>query len=133
MMLNKSMRRIQRILTTFGIIIVLVLIFYFISDTITKHTGFFVSSEIRETEFEKCLKEQDITLFINTDNPTLTLKSIKTFDALKDIRIFNCLRDNKFCLENEIKSFPTWKINNKKFEKDISMAELSRISGCELL
>ena len=120
----------KRILITLIIGIVLIVSFYFITNAITKYTGFFVADESKESDFNLCLKEQDITLYINTENIANTLNGIQVFDELKNFKIKNCLRDNKECLEKGVVSFPTWIINNNKIDRDISFEELSEYSGC---
>lgn len=122
----------QRILITIGIGIVLVLGFFFITDSITKHTGFSIS-ESKEDDFGFCLKEQGINLYINTDEPAKTLKKMILFDYLQYFQITNCLINNQECLKNNVNSFPTWVINGDKINKDINLNELSEYSGCKLI
>ena len=124
----------KRILITVIVGIVLIIAFYFITNTITKYTGFFVSDvKSSDEDFNTCLNEQDITLYINTEDITETLKKIQLFDELKNVKIKNCLRDNEECLKKGVSSFPTWIINNIKINRDISFEELSEYSGCELV
>lgn len=122
----------QRILLTIVIGIVLVLGFFFITDSITRHTGFSVS-ESKEDSFASCLKEQEISLYINTDKSAKTLKNIILFDYLQYSQITNCLSNNQECLKNNVNSFPTWIINRNKIDRDISLQELKEISGCKLI
>jgi len=121
----------QRILITIGIGVVLVLGFFFITDSITKHTGFSVS-ESKENDFGSCLKEQEISLYINTDNTAKTLKNIILFDYLQYFQITNCLINNQECLKNNINSFPTWILKGQEINRDIYLNELSEYSGCKL-
>ena len=122
----------KRILITVIIGIVLIIAFYFITNAITKYTGFFVSG-IGETEddFNVCLKEQDITLYVNTEDIANTLKDIQLLDKLENFKIKNCLRNNEECSGKGINSFPTWIINKNKIDRDISLDELSEYSGCK--
>lgn len=122
----------QRILLTLGICIGLIFLFFFITEAITKHTGFSIS-ETKENDFDKCLKEQDIHIYINTNEVSTTLKKMQLFDSLQDFEITNCMINNQECLENGINSFPTWIINGEKINKDISISELTEYSGCELI
>src|SRR4030042_5353825 len=100
----------QRILITLSVGIVLLLGFFFITDSITKHTGFSISN-LKENSFTSCLKEQNINLYINTKSPAKTLKKIILFDYLQYFKITNCLNNNQECLKKNINSFPTWIIN----------------------
>jgi len=126
------MKSKQRILITLGVGIVLVLGFFFITDSITKHTGFSIS-DLKENDFTSCLKEQRISLYINTEVPAKTLKKIILFDYLQYFQITNCLNNNQGCLKNNIDSFPSWIINKRKINRDISFNELSEYSGCKLI
>jgi len=123
----------RRILITLLIGLILVVGFYLITNAITKYTGFFVASETKGSDFEECLKEQDITLYVNTEDMAKTLKTIQLLDNLKDVKIMNCLRDNVICSERNVNSFPSWIINGKVISKDINFEELSEYSGCKLI
>ena len=119
----------QKVLITLGIGIFLILVFFFVTNSITKHTGFSIS-EVKEDSFATCLKEQEISLYINSNYAAETLKKTMLFDYLQYFQIRNCFSNNKECLDNNIDSFPTWIINNNKIEKDISLSELKEVSGC---
>ncbi len=122
----------KRILITVILGIILVVAFYIITNTITKYTGFFVSGvEETDDDFNTCLKEQDITLYVNTEDIAKTLKDIQLLDKLENFKIKNCLRDNQGCLEKGVTSFPSWIINNIKIDGDISLGELEGYSGCK--
>ncbi|MEK6936430.1 MAG: hypothetical protein AABW67_06600 [Nanoarchaeota archaeon] len=118
------------------VLFVLVIGFYFVSNSITKYTGFSISEKDSALEegsiFESCLQEQDIILYINTNN-LQSLKEIQLFDYLQYFKMINCFGNNKICLDNGISSFPSWVINKNKIEKDISLDELKEISGCNEL
>ena len=124
------MKSNQRILITVGACVVLVLGFFLITGAITKHTGFSVS-EIEKNSFESCLEEQEIVLYINTNNVSQTLQNIELFDYLQHFEIMNCLSNNQKCIENNINSFPSWNIESNKIRNDINLGKLKEISGCE--
>lgn len=124
------MKSEKRVLATIGIGIVIVLGFFFITEAITKYTGFFVASDNSGDDFNKCLEEQNINLYINTNELVQTLENIKLFDYLQYFKITNCLRNNQGCLNNGVSSFPTWIINNEKMGYDIGLEKLKESSGC---
>ena len=138
------MKPLHRILLTLGICVLLIVVFYLITDAITKYTGFSVK-EIEKNEvfdnfkyfvkspFIRCLERKDIRLYINTQEPSLTLKKLSVFDYLEGVKIFNCFRNKEKCLEADIKNFPTWAIEGKKISRDISLKELEELSGCKRL
>jgi len=125
----------QRLILTLTLGIILVFGFYFITNSITKHTGFVISENLdnKETDFSKCLKEQDITIYVNTNSLAGTLKNIELVEYLENVNIMNCLRDNLYCLDKRVTSFPSWEINSQKINKDINLEELSELSGCRLV
>jgi len=124
----------KRILITIIIGVILIAGFYAITNAITKYTGFFVSEvENEEDDFGVCLKEQDIALYVNTEDISSTLNNIELIDELQYINVKNCLRDKGYCEEKGVVYFPTWIINNIKINKDISFDELSEYSGCRLI
>ena len=121
----------QRVLITILLGIFLVLGFYLITNAITKHTGYFIKNTNIKTDQEKCISEQSITLYVNTGNTKETLYKIQAKQQLKNIKIKNCYLDKTECENQEIKTFPTWMINNEKIQRDITEQELIKISGCE--
>ncbi len=129
------MEGMRKVLLTVGILVLLVAVFYFISSSITKYTGFFVSSDVlnKPSDFEVCLGEQDIALYINTEDVAKSLGKIKTVDFLEHVEIMNCIRNNQRCLEDGVSEFPAWIINSKKIGRDVSIYELADFSGCKLI
>lgn len=124
------MKASQRILITIGVGVVLILGFYLISNAITKFTGFSVNLE--ENDFEKCLKNKDVTLYLNTENLANSLKDVSLKDQLKNIKIINCAISNDACIGNNVVDFPTWIINDNKINGDISFEKLEELSECKL-
>lgn len=118
-----------------GILVFLVVVFFFISSSITKYTGFFVSSDTLNmpSDFEVCLREKDVRLYLNSNDVAGSLKESGVVDYLDEVDIFNCLRDNQKCLGDGVNEFPTWIIDGRKFEKDISVYELADYSECDLV
>lgn len=121
----------QKIMITFATGIILAFGFYLITNIITKYTGFSVSA-IEEDDFMNCLKEQEITLYINTEDVTGTLQNIRLKDYLQYIKVKNCLRSNSKCLEEGVTSYPSWSINNKLITEDIDVGQLKELSRCRL-
>jgi hypothetical protein len=124
------MKRSRMFFATLGTFIVLLVIFYVITGAITKYTGYSVSPVESESDFEKCLKEQYIVLYINSADSSETLKKIELFDYLKYFDIVNCHGNNAPCVEEDVESFPIWVVNEFKLDRDISFPELIKFSGC---
>jgi len=125
------MNRAHKVLLTLGIAIVLVLVFYAIASTITRITGYVVAEPIND-DFAACLEEQDIMLYIYTDDSANLLKNNDIAGYLKNIKIMNCKRNPEACEELGIVNYPTWLINNQIIAGDLSLDDFSEYSECEL-
>jgi len=108
------------------------LFFYLVTSTITKFTGYSIFETFKEKEFKKCLQEKNIILYINSQSPTKTLNYLRTSDYLRSVEVNNCFLDKSYCDNEGIDFYPTWDINGKKVEGDISVDDLSDVSGCVL-
>ncbi len=100
-----------------------------ITNNITKYTGYSIN-QIDESDFEKCLDEQYIALYINTADSTKTIKQIQLQDYLEYPEIINCYTNNDPCIQEKIQEFPTWIINEHRTEGDLSFSDLVKFSGC---
>jgi len=125
------MNKLHKALLTIAAAIVLVLVFYFIANTITKFTGYVVAEPL-DNEFAACLEEKDVTLYINTEDPEEILKNSKVIEYLKNIKIMNCQRNPESCEELGIITFPTWLVNNQIIAGELSLEDLSKYSACPL-
>jgi len=123
------MKKEQRVLITLGIVGIVIISFFMITNAITKYTGLSIS--IFKEDFGSCLEKQEIVLYVNTDNVPKTLESIKLFDYSQHFEIINCLENNLVCLDNGIDSFPTWIINNVVIKSDINLNKLKDLSNCD--
>lgn len=121
---------VKRILITLVVGIILISVFFVITNSITKYTGFSVSNA--NENYKKCLSEQEITLYIQTEKVSETLKDFELIQYFEYIKIKNCLIDKETCLQDGVDSFPTWIIGDNKINKDINSEELSEISGCKI-
>ena len=120
-------------MVTLGVLVVLVVVFYLVTNTITNTTGYFVADDIdRVDDFERCLSEKGVVVFINSEDVAGTLRGLKVGEYLEGFEIFNCLRDTNFCMNNGIRSFPMFIVGDKVIEGDISLEVLGEVSGCGL-
>lgn len=119
-----------RVLIALGVLALLIIGFYLATSTITKYTGYSVLDS-QKNDFKSCLRENDISIYINSEKSSKTLKEIELLEYLDNVKIINCFENNHFCLENGVNSFPSWIVNNNKFEEDISLSKLSESSGCK--
>jgi|APSaa5957512622_1039677.scaffolds.fasta_scaffold203999_1 hypothetical protein len=123
----------NRVMATVGVLVALVVVFYLITNTITSTTGYFVSDVVeKDKAFIECLGEKDIVLYLNSEDIALSLENIQAREFLGGVSIFNCYRNNLACVEQGVGSFPTWIFSDKKINRDITIYELSEMSGCDL-
>ena len=123
-------KKYKRILVTIAAGAVLLFAFYFLTDAITKYTGYAFSEESKQSDFEKCLIEKDIKLYINSADSYETISKMSVKDNINKISIKNCLNDNRDCIEKNINNFPTWIIDGERFEEDLTDSKLIELSGC---
>lgn len=116
-MRKKEAKKSTKVLLKLGLIIVLIVIFFLASSAITKYTGYLVIGEKDETERGICLKQQDITLYINSEDTGKTLSAIG-LEYLEYVKIMNCIENKKFCSSKGVDAFPTWIINNERIKGD---------------
>ncbi len=96
------------------------------------------NSDKIDNQFKSCLQQQNITLYINSENSAEILKKMDLIndfefsDYLEEIKIKNCFRNKQICLDNLIDKFPTWEINNEKIVRDLQFNELKEITGCKI-
>lgn len=120
----------RRILTTIGVLVLLVVVFYLVTSTITKYTGYSIFETFKERNLKECLKEKNIIVYINSQNPSKIFSTFKTGDYLRSVEVYNCFLDKEYCNNEGVDFYPTWDMNGKKVEGDISVSELRGYSGC---
>ncbi len=128
------MENSKRILISLIGLVAIVALFYVVSSAITKYTGYSVSDKVMDKDeiFKDCLKDKDITLYLNTKNPVTSLKEISLYDYVDSIKIFNCQINTEACVQKNINGpFPVWIVNGQKLESDISLTQLESLTGCK--
>ena len=69
-------KRIKIVAFTIVVLFILVGGFYFITEKITKYTGFFISETDKKNDFKDCLSDKNITLYINSEDSVKTLLAL---------------------------------------------------------
>lgn len=128
---NKKNIPYRKIILTSLLIVIITLALYIITKTISNLTGFSIADPTgSKAGVTECLKQKDITLFINSQNPMDELNKIKAQEILTLIKIVNCNKNTYFCSENLIAEYPTYVIETNKIVKDLTYEELVGLSGC---
>lgn len=108
------------------LLIILILIFYLITYSITKYTGFIVSDS--NDKFMDCLKGKDVELYVYEDISEVNLINLDKFD----FNLHKCKIEELKCLGDNIYKYPTWIVDKNLIEKDVNIFELADILGCEI-
>ncbi len=112
------------------LLIVLVVGLYFVANSITNVTGYFVSEV--NSEFEGCLNDRDIVLYVDNYD-MMELKELQTADFLGSVEISGCILNKFDCAKKGVSEYPTWIIEGEKVVGDISIFELADMAGCDMV
>jgi hypothetical protein len=112
------------------LLVVLVLVFYFVANSITSFTGFIVSE--LDSDFENCLQKKDIVLYVDNYD-VMKLREMKTSDYLGSVKVSGCVLNKLSCIREGITVYPTWVINGEKVEGDIDLYKFADLAGCDLV
>ena len=121
---------VKKVARSVVLLIVLVVGLYFVANSITNFTGYFVSE--LNTEFESCLGNRDIILYVDNYN-MMELKKLKTADYLGNIEVSGCILNKFDCAKNGIVEYPTWIIEGQKVVGDIDIFELADYANCDMV
>jgi len=121
---------VKKALRSFVFLIVLVLALYFIANSITNYTGLIVG-EIN-TEFERCLNEKDIRLYVE-DYDMTKLKKFKTAEYLGSVEISGCVLNKIDCIKEGVIEYPSWVIEGESVVGDIEIYDLADLADCDMV
>lgn len=82
------------------------------------------------TKLAKCLSNKGVVMF-GSDKCSVCKKQKRMFgQAFQYINYVDCEENPQACSINNIRAYPTWAINNKKYEGFMNADKLSSLSGC---
>ncbi len=130
--MEKSQKKNKNVIIVIVIflLVICVILAYIVLKSFSREGSFSVQAESRYNSYEECINRQDITLYINTDNPQNELRKIKLFESLNNFKIKNCFRDSETCKANGVNEYPLWIINGKKVSGEITYSDIQRYTGC---
>ena len=119
-----------KIALTILTILILVIVFYFVSEKISSLTGKGISGATIQTDidnFVKCLSKKNIKLYVKEG--CLYCASQKRYfgSSLQHFNVIECTEQN---LCEKLEEVPAWEINNKIYYGIKSLKEISELSGC---
>ena len=112
------------------LLIVLVVGLYFVANSITSYTGYFVSEV--NSEFESCLNDRSIILYVDNYD-MMELKKLQAADYLGNVEISGCILNKFDCAKKGITEYPTWIVEGQKVVGDIGVFELADMAGCDMV
>ena len=117
-------------------IIVLIISLYFISQAITKYTGYAIMNNNLDN-FAKCLTEKDSIIYFSSIDCENCLVQKEMFgSSWRAINVTNCddkkYQDKAGCITIKVTREPTWLLNNRLVSGGKDLQTLSNITQCTL-
>lgn len=88
------------------------------------------SSVIDNDGLAKCLTEQGFRMFGSESCGACQSQKRMFGDSFRHIDYIDCGYREQECIENEIRAYPTWKLDDNKMVGVMSLEKLSQVSGC---
>ena len=123
-----------KVLVTLGVLILVVAMFYLISYTITKTTGYSITGKSVYSKEEKiqlgnCLKNNNVVLYCS-DLAISCMRQRKELDGVFEyINYVDCSENSGECQDL---SLPAWKIDDKFYYGIKDLQRLSDSTGCKV-
>lgn len=129
--LDKNLKK--RVILTFGILILLVGVFYVLSFGLSYLTGMDIFEDKSEIDlFAECLDEGGIILYIMGGDSYSESQKNEFKDSVKYLKIIDCLEQPEICQGAGIEGFPAWVIDGKVNYGNKNLDQISKISECSL-
>ncbi|MDP2925896.1 MAG: hypothetical protein Q8N99_05995 [Nanoarchaeota archaeon] len=117
-------KELKTYLVLIGIVVIIILSIFYIKKI--------TNTDILDDESAKCIAEKSIIYSQTSCSHCIQQKKLLG-DYIKYFKIIECDAsedDSKICIDEEVKSTPTWKINDKLYEGLQSIRDLKKITGC---
>jgi len=113
-----------------GILIMVVVIGYLIYNTSTDLTD--TSKKDTKESFEQCLTKAGLKMY-GTEWCSFCMQQKRLFgDAFENVAYIDCDQNKELCTSEEIRGYPTWKMNGESYQGVQSLEKLAQLSDCEL-
>ncbi|MFH1307615.1 MAG: hypothetical protein ABIH72_02075 [archaeon] len=121
----------NKVIVTFGILILLVLVFYFVAMNITKHTGYVsISEEETKKDFAQCLTNKGILMYGSAYCGHCKNQKELFGDSFLYVNYVECTENPEAC--QDLSGVPAWDINGEITYGTQTLEKLSELSGCSL-
>ena len=118
------------------VIIILVAVFYLITNTITRVTGYTITGKSIYTDdkldsFSRCLTNKGFKLYVFLDDCPECEKQMEYFkESLFNINLINCQEEYEKC--KNLEGVPAWETDKEIIYGRQRIHSLSKLSGCEI-
>ena len=102
-------------------IIIFTVVFYFYTHSLNNHD-----------DFAKCLSLKGAEMYGTEECHYCKAQKQLFGNSFKYINFIDCDKYREICLKAGIEGYPTWIINNTKYEGKQSLEYLSYLTGCKL-
>lgn len=131
-----------KVLISIVILLVLVGLFYFTTQTITRVTGksifgWLIKEQLNLDDFAKCLSVKGAKMYGAYWCSHCQNQKKEFGDSWQYISYIECdprgeNSEYDSCLEKGIQGYPTWEINGKLYPGEQNLEKLAELSGCKL-
>jgi len=122
---NKRIEEIKKNIIIFAVVVGIIILF-------TAFFYFKTHPSKNYDDFAKCLSLKGAEMY--GTNTCVHCKAQKQLfgNSFQYINFFDCDKTLDLCLKQGVQGYPTWIINNTKYEGSQSLEYLAYLSGCEL-
>ena len=128
----------MKVFISAGILVFLVIAFWFASKTITAVTGksilgWLVKEDVKSGNldgFAQCLSEKGAKMYGRNTCPHCINQKALFGDSFSYIDYIECSSNPEQCVGLE--GVPTWEINNQLYPGEKTLNQISQFSGCKL-
>lgn len=131
--------KLKRVFVSIGILIVLVVVFYFSAKAITNYTGRVVADMNSNSieGFAKCLTEHGVKMYGAYWCGHCQNQKRMFGDAVQYVDYIECDVGGEnshadLCSQKEIGGYPTWEIKGEFYPGEMNLAKLAELSGCSI-
>lgn len=108
-----------------------------IHDQVRLQSRYPTDSELNKNDYipytlGQCLTDKEVTMF-GTEWCIHCQRQKQLFgEDFNNVNYVDCDKDSNTCKENNIRGYPTWKINNKYYSGVRELNELSELTSCPI-
>ena len=119
----------KKVITTFAVLVVLIMFLYFFASWFSKTTGYGIKED-PDNEMAKCLTEKGTILYTADDcSECRRQKAFFGVDSYQYVSLVQCSKNPEKC--SNLRVLPAWYINSSFHYGAKTLTELRKLSGCD--